>query len=439
MRSLEDTRFRLHRGRRLAMGATLIAVTAATLVVVSPGDRASADTQSSADSIGWYRPSDASWHMSFDTPPGDESDVAFVNGPTNSGGVTALAGDWDGDGSDSIAWYRNSDASWHFSSDLSGGASDATFSWGPAGDASVVPVVGDWDGDGKDTVGWYRPADASWHLASANNGSADSTAFVWGPAGNTAIRPVVGDWNGSKKDKVGWYRPSDGSWHLAQGNLTSAASTTFVWGPVGNSSIKAVAGDWNGDGRDTIGWYRPSDASWHLAAENSGAAASQAYSWGPAGNASVIPLVGDWDGRTNAGGTAPGWVRPGPGGIVSPYGNRVHPVTGVVTFHEGVDLRAACNTGNYAASAGTVDYAKEYAGYGNYVRIDHGNGIKSAYGHIVDGGIRVSVGQKVTAGQLIGLVGSTGVSTGCHIHFEIRANGAPIDPVKFMAARGVTL
>ncbi|WP_022908300.1 peptidoglycan DD-metalloendopeptidase family protein [Curtobacterium sp. B18] len=90
-----------------------------------------------------------------------------------------------------------------------------------------------------------------------------------------------------------------------------------------------------------------------------------------------------------------------------------------------------------AAAAGTVDYAGWYGGYGNYVRISHGGGVQTAYGHIVNGGFRVSPGQRVSAGQLIALVGSTGNSTGCHTHFEVHVNGATVDPVPFMQARGV--
>lgn len=284
-------------GRRRVASASVIGVLAAGLLAVGQVDTASADTKNTEDSIGWYRPSDSSWHLSFDAPAGDESDVAFVNGPPNSGSVVAVSGDWDGNGADSIAWYRYSDASWHMSNDLSGGPSDTAFVWGPAGDTSITPIVGDWNGDGKDTVGWYRPSDGSFHLASANTTSASSSAFVWGPAGNTSVHPVVGDWDGSGNDTVGWYRPSDGSFHLANANNTSAGSSAFVWGPAGDLSITAIAGDWNGDGKDTVGWYRPSDASYHLAGANTTSASSTAFAWGPAGNTSVTPVVGDWDGK----------------------------------------------------------------------------------------------------------------------------------------------
>ncbi|MCJ1714118.1 M23 family metallopeptidase [Curtobacterium sp. VKM Ac-2922] len=136
-------------------------------------------------------------------------------------------------------------------------------------------------------------------------------------------------------------------------------------------------------------------------------------------------------------GSGSGWVRPAGGYITSGYGSRVHPITGAVTFHDGIDLGSGCSTAIVAAAAGTVEYVGWYGGYGNYVRIDHGGGVKSAYGHIVSGGFRVATGQRVAAGTLVALVGSTGNSTGCHLHYETHVGGGTTNPVSFMAARGV--
>ena len=115
------------------------------------------------------------------------------------------------------------------------------------------------------------------------------------------------------------------------------------------------------------------------------------------------------------------------------------PCSGCSSFHEGVDLAAGCGAPIYAAHAGTIAYAGLYGGYGNYIRINHGGGVTTAYGHIVNGGILVSSGQQVGAGQVIARVGSTGHSTGCHLHFEVRINGTPTDPVGYMSARGISL
>ncbi len=134
-----------------------------------------------------------------------------------------------------------------------------------------------------------------------------------------------------------------------------------------------------------------------------------------------------------------GWVRPAGGYQTSPYGYRVDPYTHYRALHAGVDLAPACYAPIYAAHSGTVTFAANGGGYGNEVVLDNGGGISTAYGHIVDGGILVSVGQHVEAGQQIAKIGSTGWSTGCHLHFETRVNGSAVDPVPFMAARGISV
>lgn len=142
-----------------------------------------------------------------------------------------------------------------------------------------------------------------------------------------------------------------------------------------------------------------------------------------------------WESATTGG----GWVRPSGGNITSGFGPRTAPVPGASTYHNGVDLGASCNASIVAASGGSVELAEPNGSYGNYIRINHGGGITTAYAHIANGGLRVTKGQTVTAGQLIGLVGNTGISGGCHLHFETRIGGEAKDPVPFMAARGVTI
>lgn len=134
-----------------------------------------------------------------------------------------------------------------------------------------------------------------------------------------------------------------------------------------------------------------------------------------------------------------GWARPSAGGVVSSYGWRVPPKNGASTLHAGVDLGAGCSYPIYAAQSGTVSYAGVNGGYGNYISINHGGGVSTAYGHIINGGIQVRSGQQVSAGQQIALVGSTGTSTGCHLHFEVRVGGSTTDPVLYMRERGVSL
>lgn len=108
--------------------------------------------------------------------------------------------------------------------------------------------------------------------------------------------------------------------------------------------------------------------------------------------------------------------------ITSPYGERIHPITGKQDFHEGIDLAAPEGTPIYASRAGTVVYAgwdnSSKLGGGNYVSIDHGDGYKSQYMHMKE--FIVEEGQQVVQGQIIGYVGDTGGVTGFHLHFVIR-------------------
>ncbi len=117
--------------------------------------------------------------------------------------------------------------------------------------------------------------------------------------------------------------------------------------------------------------------------------------------------------------------------ITSYFGMRTNPVSGVYKSHDGVDIGAAYGTAIYAAAGGTVVTAGWYGGYGNCVMINHGNGYTTLYGH--QSRLAVSAGQTVSQGQVIGYVGSTGNSTGPHLHFEVRASATatPINPLSF--------
>ncbi|MEQ1735473.1 MAG: peptidoglycan DD-metalloendopeptidase family protein [Rhodoglobus sp.] len=144
----------------------------------------------------------------------------------------------------------------------------------------------------------------------------------------------------------------------------------------------------------------------------------------------------------NAGGiiSEQGWARPSSGYITSPFGMRYHPIYKDWIMHNGTDIAGqGCGAPIYAAHSGTVTYAGPNGTLGNYVQIDHGDGTSSGYAHIMPGGIRVGIGQQVDPGQPIAQVGTTGASTGCHLHFIIRVNGQLTDSVPFMRARGITI
>ena len=123
------------------------------------------------------------------------------------------------------------------------------------------------------------------------------------------------------------------------------------------------------------------------------------------------------------------WPLPGYYYITSAFGNRLHPILKVYKLHTGVDIAGSGCNGKpvVAAAAGTVIVAKYNVAYGNYIVIDHGGGITTLYAH--SSKLEVKVGDKVKAGQEIMKVGTTGYSTGPHLHFEVRENGTYVDPI----------
>ena len=116
----------------------------------------------------------------------------------------------------------------------------------------------------------------------------------------------------------------------------------------------------------------------------------------------------------------------------SPFGVRTDPFNGRPAMHTGIDLRGQIGEPVHATAAGTVSIAGRDGGYGNMVEINHGNGLATRYGHLSE--IDVKVGQKVRIGQVIGKIGSTGRSTGPHLHYETRIDGEPVNPQKFLRA-----
>ncbi|GAH90225.1 unnamed protein product, partial [marine sediment metagenome] len=131
-------------------------------------------------------------------------------------------------------------------------------------------------------------------------------------------------------------------------------------------------------------------------------------------------------------GTAPSgkFAWPVAGRIISGFGYRIHPIFGVRRFHSGIDLVAPYGTLVKAGDGGQVIQAGYFGGYGNSVMLYHGGGFATWYAHLSS--INVSIGQFVQRGQVIGLVGSTGWSTGPHLHFEVRINGAPQNPRAYL-------
>lgn len=125
-----------------------------------------------------------------------------------------------------------------------------------------------------------------------------------------------------------------------------------------------------------------------------------------------------------------GLVRPTGGSITSSFGNRYHPILKYNRMHSGMDFGGGYGAAVYSAGSGTVIAASTRGGYGNCVIIDHGNGLTTVYGHLSK--IMVRDGQTVSSHQRVGSIGSSGLSTGPHLHFEVRVNGKAVNPARYL-------
>lgn len=212
-------------------------------------------------------------------------DVAFSLTSQQSGDLP-VSGDWNGDGVDTIGFYRPSNGSFYLRNSNSSGLADISF---PFGEAEDRPVAGDWNEDGVDTIGVYRPSNGSFYLSNSNKTGCCNYQFAYG---NFEDLPVAGDWNNSGTDTIGVYRPSTSQFFLRDTNSAGAPDYSFGFGK--SNDDLPVAGDWDENGYFSVGVYRQSTGEWFL--DNDLPASepvSYIFPFGTLGH--TVPIVGDWN------------------------------------------------------------------------------------------------------------------------------------------------
>jgi hypothetical protein len=226
---------------------------------------------------------------------GAGNSTTFNYSPTD-GNWVALAGDWNGDGVDTIGLYDKTTSRFYLKNSNDGGTADISFAYGPAG-SGWTPIVGDWNADGIDTIGLYDPTRSMFYLRNSNSDGYANLAVAYGPA-NSGWTPIVGDWNADGKDTIGLYDPTRSIFYLRNTNNSGVANVAFAYGSAG-SGWTPIVGDWNGDGKDTVGLYDPTQSAFYLRNTNKSGCADAAFVFGSA-SAGLTPVVGDWDGAAGS-------------------------------------------------------------------------------------------------------------------------------------------
>jgi GH25 family lysozyme M1 (1,4-beta-N-acetylmuramidase) len=246
------------------------------------------------DQIGLYDPASGSWALKESFTSTWQDVNWFIFGPDGEDRIP-ISGDWDGDGVDTIGLYNPQNSSFSLKSNNNGGWENVTwFIFGPTTSGETIPIAGDWDGDGIDTVGLYDPVNGEWFLKSENTGGWENvTSFLFGPGGVGRI-PIIGDWDGDQTDTIGLYAPDNSSFSLKSENNPGWENVNwFVFGPAYSGRFP-LAGDWNRDGYDTIGLFDQIDSRWFLKPENVGGwQGVTIFKFGPE-DAGRIPIIGSW-------------------------------------------------------------------------------------------------------------------------------------------------
>ncbi len=249
------------------------------------------------DTIGLYNPPGATFFLRNSNSSGVADIAPFNFGSTVPQRWMPIAGDWDGDGIDTIGVYEPSAASFFLRNSNNTGVADISLNFGSPG---WIPVAGDWDGDGLDTIGAFDPVSAMFFLRNSNTTGVADITLQYGP-GTTTWLPVIGDWNGDGIDTIGLYNPRRGSpqvgrFLLRNSNTTGMADIAFNFN---TPDLKPLSGDWNRDGVDTIGTFDPSTAIFSLRNSNTAGGPDIQFVYGstsPPLTEAMIPIAADWNG-----------------------------------------------------------------------------------------------------------------------------------------------
>ncbi|WP_051258372.1 M23 family metallopeptidase [Atopococcus tabaci] len=161
-----------------------------------------------------------------------------------------------------------------------------------------------------------------------------------------------------------------------------------------------------------------------------GSASMEAYTADVPTEAPSQEMIVKVAGKTTA---IPKLKIPAKGRVSSPFGYRIHPIYKTRKFHAGIDIAGSGPI--VSAQSGKVTRVRYDKGWGWYVKIDHGNGLQTLYAHMKTGSLKVKEGQKVKAGQQIGTMGTTGASTGVHLHFEVYLNNKQVNPAPYIGLK----
>lgn len=258
-------------------------------------------TEKLNDNPGFFLPDKDKWIFKNSQTDGWGDTLSFTFGPTAGLIKQPLTGDWNGDGVDTAGLYLPERDKWALKDNQEDGWGETVFfHFGPSAGLEKQPLAGDWDGDGEDSVGLYLPEIDKWVLKNSQTDGWDETtlSFYFGPAMGLEKIPLTGDWDGDGVDTVGFYLPEKDKWILKNSHTDGWDGTTFGFhfGPAPGLEKIPLSGDWDENGVDTVGFYLPEKDKWILKnSQTDGWVDTLTFHFGPTQGLEKMLLTGDWE------------------------------------------------------------------------------------------------------------------------------------------------